>query len=353
MGRSKKGRLFLRSVVILLALLVALDLGVRAGLDTLVLGDQQQMRLGVPATRLALYNRAQVPVDVILLGDSRVLNDLNPVVLRREVQDAFGRPANILNLGLPAGTPQTNYWLLKNVIRPDKQPRLLIYGAAELEFNPNGPVGPSQYADELATMGDYGQAFPDVTQQIDQQLAFLTGRLWALVRYRQPLHDAVLDQLYSSQIEAGSVTPAEEAAGYFPSDHKLDAQAIETMRTLYTGPGGYLQDYTVGGYQATRFEQLLQLARARGISVAVLNMPITRIHEAFLPAATYAGYRAYLRDTAARYNASFFDYNDHSLWDEANDFADTNHLNRTGATKLSAQVGQEVVVPALHALGWK
>ena len=57
---------------------------------------------------------------------------------------------------------------------------------------------------------------------------------------------------------------------------------VRQMRATYLGPRGYLRDYTVRGYQAERFEQLLNLARARGIRVVVINMPVTTEHEAFL-----------------------------------------------------------------------
>ena len=83
-------------------------------------------------------------------------------------------------------------------------------------------------------------------------------------------------------------------------------------------------------------------------------MPVTTEHEAFLPPPRlYAGYRAYLQTATAAHGARFVDYNDHSLWQEPQDFADTHHLNRTGAKRISSLVANDVLIPALRDLGWQ
>jgi hypothetical protein len=340
-----------RQIGILLALLVALDLVVMAGVEPLALADSEG-RAATALGRVALYHHLAGPLDVVLMGSSRVQCDLDSTLLMNRAQAALGRTPGVLNLGLAGATPQANYWLLKNVIRPDKQPSLLIYGTSEYEFNPNGGRIPSwNYADELATVADYGQAFPDATRSLDAQMAFLLGRVWHLFRYRERLHDILLD-VSAADAPEGAERSAQELYGFLPLNHEMRPVDVRKIREVYTGRPGHLQDYTVAGYQAARFEQLLALAQARGIRVIVINMPITTIQEGFLSPADYAAYRAYLRDVTSRFQIPFYDYNDHALWQEPTDFADPNHMNRIGAKKLSQRVSQEVVLPALEAL-WK
>ncbi|HMA37108.1 MAG TPA: hypothetical protein VKY74_21815 [Chloroflexia bacterium] len=342
-GAGPSGRGYLGRLVLGLVLLLAgVDALVVAAVEPLALADRHA-KDATPVRRLALYHQAPRP-DVLLLGSSRVQAGLSPSLLMNRVQATLGRRPQILNLGLAGGTPQANYWLLKNAITADKQPALIIYGTSEYEFNPYSPLLPDNYADELATLADYGQAFPDPLARIDAQLAYLLGRPWHLVRYRGTLHDTLGDLVAPDDPAA----PVDDAYGFLPLNHQMTAIDVRQMRATYLGPRGYLRDYTVQGYQATRFEQLLALAQARGIRVAVINMPITTVHEHFLAPADYAAYRTYLQTTTARYGVPFVDYNNHALWQEPGDFADTHHLNRVGAKKLSQLVSTDVLLPALR-----
>jgi hypothetical protein len=339
-----------RAALVALAVLALVDVLVALGLEPLALADTRA-RDATPVRRVALYHHAP-DQDVLLLGSSRVQAGLSPSLLMNRVAAALGRRPRVLNLGLAGGAPQSNYWLLKNVIRADRPPALIIYGASEYEFNPNGPLGPDTNAAELATLADYRQAFPDPLGNVDGQLTFLLGRVWQLARYHSALHDTLADLVTPD--DPARPQPVEDEYGFLPLNHEMTRIDVRQMRATYLGPRGYLRDYTVRGYQAERFAQLLDLARARGIRVVVINMPITTEHEAFLsPAGAYAGYRTYLQTTSAAHGARFVDYNDHSLWQEPQDFADTHHLNRTGAKKLSSLVANDVLIPALRDLGWK
>lgn len=346
---ARPRRRLLRQALVLLALLAVVDLAVVLGIEPLALAGTQG-QTGTAVGRMALYHHAAAPLDVLLMGSSRVQCDLSPSLMMNRAGAVYSQTVSILNLGLAGGTPQSNYWLLKNVVSTEKQPKLIIYGTSEYEFNPNGGrIPPSNYSDELATLADYSQAFPEPSLHIDWQLSFLVGRPWHLFRYRTTLHDMLLD----ATSDTGDPTGAPDPYGFLPLNHEMRPIDVRKLQTVYQGPGGHLQNYTVVGYLATRFEEFLRLAQSRGIAVVVINMPITKVHESWLSPADYAAYRAYLRATAARYGVPFFDYDDHSLWQEPGDFADTNHMNRVGAKKLSNMVSKDVLLPTLARLGWK
>jgi hypothetical protein len=346
-------RAILRQLGVLLLLLVVLDVITRVALEPLVLSDPFERDRTL--WHVALYHQTPAPVDVLVMGSSRVQLGLSPVLMMNELKTQFQQPVHILNLGMKLATPQANYWMLKNVVQPDKQPRVIIYGAAEYEFNEYLNLPPTyDYRDELATLSDYSQAFPDPTQRIDDQVSFLLGRPWYLFRMRNVIRSAVTER----DDPGASSWPGgikEDPYGFVPADGVMDAGAIARMRGLYVNaPGwGLLKNYTIGGPMVTRFEQFLQLAKDRGIHVIVLNMPVAKVHETFLPPAAYAAYRAYLQQTAAKYGMTYADYNNHALWQEPQDFRDTNHLNNRGAAKLSPMVTDQMLAPALRDLGWK
>src|SRR5689334_8066675 len=162
-------RAILRQLGILLLLLVVADVITRVALEPLVLSDPTERDRTL--WHVALYHQTPAPVDVLVMGSSRVQLGLSPVLMMNELKTQFQQPVHILNLGMKLATPQANYWMLKNVVQPDKQPRVIIYGAAEYEFNEYLDLPPTyDYRDELATLPDYSQAFPDPTQRIDDQL---------------------------------------------------------------------------------------------------------------------------------------------------------------------------------------
>ena len=122
--------------------------------------------------------------------------------------------------------------------------------------------------------------------------------------------------------------------GFLPLNHEMTRIDVRQMRATYLGPRGYLRDYTVRGYQAERFAQLLDLARARGIRRGRdqhAGHHRTRGVPSRRPPALRRATATYLQTATAAHGARFVDYNDHSLWQEPQDFADTHHLNRTGA----------------------
>jgi len=345
--RASTRRPVRRTLLLLALLLVGLDGLLRVGIEPWVYAD----KVAAPSVlwRLALYH-ATAPPDVLIMGSSRVQLGLSPVLMGQTLTQAGLPPTRILNLGLKLGTPQANLWLLKNVIRADKQPKVIIYGAAEYEFNANiGLPHDYDYTNELATLADYGAAFPDPRQRIDAQLGFLLGRASYLVRY----HQAIRDEWEASD----ALPPTTNAAGlppdpygFVPSEILMNAASNGRMRGEYVdAPGwGLLRDYQVGGQGVARFAEFLHLAQARGIRVILVNMPIARVHETFLAPAAYASYRAYLQATAARYGLAYYDYNRHELWPEPQDWQDTNHLNSWGAAKFSPLLAREALLPALR-----
>ncbi|MDQ2808903.1 MAG: hypothetical protein M3Z04_18665 [Chloroflexota bacterium] len=338
-----------RTLLLLLLLLSGVDGVVRVAIEPWVYAD----KAASPSVlwRVALYHETPPP-DVLIMGSSRVQLGLSPVLMAQTLAQAGLSPARILNLGLKLGTTQSNLWLLKNVIQADKQPKVIIYGAAEYEFNANiGLPHDYDYTNELATLRDYGQAFPDPSRRIDAQLGFLLGRASYLVRY----HQAIRDQLEASDAPPATTNAAglpPDPYGFVPSELIMNAGTIGRMRGEYVdAPGwGLLRDYQVGGQGVARFEEFLHLAQARGIRVILVNMPIARVHETFLSPAAYASYRAYLQATATRYGLAYYDYNRHELWPEPQDWQDTNHLNSWGAAKFSPLLAREALVPALRDL---
>src|SRR5262249_34393169 len=72
--------------------------------------------------------------DVLLMGSSRILFGLHPEILQREIAASTGQTLEVQNLGFLGGGIDLNYLVLKNVIRDDKKPSLIVYGLVEAEL---------------------------------------------------------------------------------------------------------------------------------------------------------------------------------------------------------------------------
>jgi hypothetical protein len=338
----------------LLALLAVVEGIVRVGLESWVYADTR----ATPSVvwRKALYHQNPGP-DVLIMGSSRVQLGLSPTLMAQAAAPTLGYTPRLLNVGMKLGTTQSNLWYLKNVVLPSgPPPKVIIYGAAEYEFNAHINLPHVyDYTDELANLDDYRQAFPDPGQRIDAQLGFLAGRVSDLVRYHQTIRD---------KWEAADAPPPADIPGlqydpygFVPSTIIMDNGTIARMRGQYVdAPGwGLLRDYQVGSPATDRFEDFLNLAQAHGIRVIVINMPVARAHLSFLSRDAYVQYQTYLRDTAARHGLPFYDYTagHQGLFVDPHDWQDTNHLNIWGAQKLSPLVMREAVLPVLQQLGGK
>ncbi|HEV2759028.1 MAG TPA: hypothetical protein VGV86_05615, partial [Acidimicrobiales bacterium] len=86
--------------------------------------------------RVADYHEFPVTPDVVFMGDSRALSGFAPAVADAELSSATGRPVSTFNLSMTGARMNLTYLALKNLIRDDKKPAVVVLGLSEFAFVP-------------------------------------------------------------------------------------------------------------------------------------------------------------------------------------------------------------------------
>jgi len=87
------------------------------------------------SARIVEYLQAPSP-DVMFMGTSRALSGFDPNVVEQEIQSLTGTKISAHNMALTGGTIEIHYLILKNIVRDDKKPKVIVYGLTDSEFYP-------------------------------------------------------------------------------------------------------------------------------------------------------------------------------------------------------------------------
>lgn len=270
-------------------------------------------------------------VDLVVAGDSMARDGFDPDAFT-EADDGRRRA---YNASLDAAGPGLlRPWLLDQVV-PRLRPATVVLAVSSIDLNRNGAAtgaAVDAYTSSLAGRTD------------------LLGRLdrWAsdhvaLVAHRRALRDpqVVLDALTD---EASPTTTAVDASGrpVLPGVLGGAGQGLSRrdLRSSGAGPSAaftrqLLADYELGAEPATVIIELIEQLRAEDVSVALLVLPVTDGFAELHPngRADLDAARQIVVEAAEATGAPLVDLLDAGWPDDA--FADTHHLNGTGADRLS------------------
>jgi hypothetical protein len=112
----------------------------------------------------------------------------------------------------------------------------------------------------------------------------------------------------------------------------------------------FMYRFAIGGEAAEGLEEIIRLARSRGVGLALFNPPVTpEYRRALYRPGEYARFLEYVERIARREGIPFLDLDDGRLGLTSADFFDFGHLNAAGAVKASECLVRELVTPALAA----
>ncbi len=269
-------------------------------------------------------------IDVLFIGNSTVQSGMNP-----EIFDDERMPGNLANQGAfnaaIEGLPPYGVLLFLEIYLRYTQPSTIIYGVTPQDLNSNSP-----WAQDVTERVKHS---PLVTAETGRSL---WGKVLAvlldsskLLRYRLLLHQYILRGGELVQYPRAHFN----ARGYHPINKRLaDLAAAERMHLL--GKAGVL-NYSTVGFQLDALQDLINLCRSQNIQLILVNMPLAdEYYVNFDNQGDYQNYLSTLRSIADEFALPLLDAE--HLGDEEgfNDthFADLNHLNEAGATKLSTLV---------------
>jgi hypothetical protein len=198
------------------------------------------------------------PPTVLLMGSSRVRDAVAP----RQLEQALGLPrGGVMNLGVTRGTPYDARLLYERNRAKLSKAKVLVVGVEDWSFNAS--VSPNERFRRFASLDERASTFDK-----DWTLSLLAGYVWRTYDAQGPLR-----RLLKSALTGREATlPISD-----------DGRVVWRKEELEEGPAQYdvtpdvtrsLEDYaTTEGLKAPLVE-LIALARADGLDVVVVQMPL-------------------------------------------------------------------------------
>ena len=269
-------------------------------------------------------------VDLVFAGNSMTRDGLDPVVFGEGDPEA----RSTYNAALDAATPALlERWVLDEV-DPRVDPDGVVLGLSSFDLNDNAAIGQSALdaydAAPLSRDDIFGRLQAPFIEHLD------------LFRYRNQLRDP---EVVWHGLGAWRDGDREPRLGPEGLDGLLgpEGQGLSRRELTYeAGPlterfaqNELLNDFHLGGEQTDAAEDLLAGLADRDVDTAVVVLPVTQDYVDLHPggAAQYDEFLALAERIAADNGAEFIDL--HDLAPDDSWFADTHHLNATGATELS------------------
>jgi hypothetical protein len=342
--RTRRRRIFLFSFGLALTLFVLANVLVKHYEDAL-------MRLAAydnqytPA-HLVDYENGPTP-DVVFLGSSRTAAGFEPTVMHDYLKAASGLDVHGINLGIASGNIESSYLILKNVIRDSRKPKLIVYGLSEHELLPNLGIGHLPHTEQFLSMDDYSRHAGD---GIRAKASFILNQTLPIYRDRDLLRDAFSvrfnrDDPRHKYWSAGPYHLNRPPDGFWPLQGRAPAALITAQTQIWSG---VLGNYLWSPDSLRRMEDLIKLAKARGIEFALVNLPApTAYRDLWSPGALLA-YRAVVAEIGRRNDVPVLDMYAASpdlITGQA--FYDMNHLNPVGAAQLTAVTAAQIIGPML------
>jgi hypothetical protein len=331
-----------RGLALAAAVFAALNLAVAAAetpLMWVVSHDDQYT-----AAHLVDYTNAPRP-DVVFLGSSAALSGFDPRLTSEEIGRASGAPVSSLNLAVAQGDVRIGHLIVKNVLRPEKQPRVLVYGLSEFELlpddRPERALAGLPYTDLLLRLDDLGVYGGDTLPGRARFVARRVLPLWrdaVLVREAMSIGLNALDPRHRRFAEG----PPRRPDGFRPfPEGVISPGALEATARAWRA--AFHHD-RIDGFRAQRLQDLLAVAERRGMGMVVVLLPSHSGHRALWSPGLKAGFRDLIQRTAAAHGATVIDLSEPGAgaFGDA-DFYDTVHFNPAGAARLTRHVAREAL----------
>jgi hypothetical protein len=299
-------------------LLVLLVIAVVLQPAAIALGRLTLADLGGGADTYGLWTsylaRPSAP-DVLFVGDSRVRADIDST----RIAELMSKPGDaVAKLGISSGQPAFLGTLVDRVLERPTKPRILVYGLSEFQFN--------ERLTWDATADYWAVSEPISAGHVQRALARSTdpGRLvrgWAI-----PLlaNDHVLWLGATCWWERRRAPDACTEPSRFAT-HVMTGTDETTILAMYRDD---LRDYRHSSTQERYLTELINTAKAQGVTVALMIPPVWGIDELYPD--LYKEYLAHMVTIAQGQDVRLLDLhtamrNQPTLW------ADPSHLNVTGA----------------------
>lgn len=277
--------------------------------------------------------------DVLIVGSSRALQGVDPVVLR-DALAGQGMPLKVYNFSINGATARVVELMLRQVLLPEQLPRLILWADGSRAFN--SARRDLTYAGIAASEG-YRKLL-----QGDRPIP--------LLRSAPPLEaTACTDpQPYPDASETLLVQPIQQAGdinlyGFQSVPAQFDPRTY--FRRFPRVPGRYDDNYTpfrLEGGQTQATVSIAAFARERRIPLVFVSLPLSQEHlNDRTRQRAEQQFRRYMQRLANQNGFLFADMS--QQWgDRHHYFADPSHLNREGARAVALHLADRGNLPWLR-----
>jgi hypothetical protein len=299
--------------------------------------------------------------DLLVIGGSPVSEGIDPAPLAgidwhgQQLESAY-------NLGLPGGTTSDLWLALQHGLQ--RPPRLLVYGitATDLNEGRQQPKGPRSLMD-FGDLVDWVRCRPDSASfMVRHYLRAKLASAWQLYRYRYALRlwaaaqadrcwpGAFLEVVEEADANRNYAAAMHRSDGFAPQpDGQIRQLDILKAQGNHHPVFEFFKDYHLGGHLAY-LHRILDWAEASGVSVVLVDMPVTaELDEQRFPR-EFAVYRAALVQLEKDRHVTVLRASRQTLALEDAHFADWIHLNGRGGARLGAWLRQQLTALGQEAL---
>ncbi len=287
-----------------------------------------------------------------------------------------GKAISTFNFALPGEMPSDADLITQFLLRHEKAPKIIVYGVGPRDFLDNLLPSPSA-TDPFHSLSRLGSVeeqaslfFPDWKERLNYELSksvYLYGLKQDITCKANQLATSKAEKyiplpqtekrfsIFDRRALMPEYRPGELNVGEaFFRPHELgEREAFADNLIEYRKRYKSLK-WDTYITQMRSFTDLMNVARARGIHVVVMAMPITDINRSLLTKQAWDVYRTGVRSFALSKGATFIDL-DASKKFALSDFMDTVHLHTGGGRKMLDCLADTLSAdrPTLVALGIK
>lgn len=318
------------------------------------------------------------PADVLIVGSSRALRGIDPLVLKEVLAQEGYQQVDIFNFGINGATVKFVDFLVRRVLTPEQLPKLIIWadgvrafnnGREDLTYNsllntegyrqivtgafplqsestsatPNQFFSQSSLAKFSFTSGN--ERLIQIFSSLSQSYTYRQQIILTLQQTMGRLLPGAARNSQSRNLEPMVNESAIDIDGFLPLSDRF---APQTYYQKYAKvPGNYDKDYDafyLGGRQDAALGDLMPYLQKRGVTTVFINLPLTDHYLDEVRIKYEQQFEQYLQERSQQYKFIVRNLNTSRL-KQYEYFSDPSHLNRYGADTLSRQIAKDPVIP--------
>ncbi len=329
--------------------------------------------------------RAQKSADIAIFGSSLMLAALNDgdstylqkpfdavthhraFYLEHLLQEKSGQPVSTASLAIGGQMASDVYALATTLFTRNPRPTAIVWGIAPRDFLDSSFTNPDssetvRYMNKVAGSTDIlstkRRILWDRIQNVADGTFYLYGKRGDIIASTLPYAKSAVRQV-RPDVDPDTVRTPSPLLAYamknLPEDNGVDQWRVtpySPSKVFADNTAEYMMRYhpfkpKVLETQLAYFEKFLAFAKQQGITVTLVNMPLTQDNLKLLPEGAYQAYLGGVEKLSTKYGAKLLQFNDQKTFPRS-EFADTVHLNGIGGKHFFELVSQQMAFKPVH-----